>query len=345
MSATYLAATYLRAADARQPCTQRLNEDPKPLSPAAPARPLRHVVSFKCSDWSPAKAEELGAALNTLPASVKELGAFHHGPDMGLREPGYNMDYTMTADFADQASYLAFCHHPAYLKVVNEVIKPLLAPGEPVARMQFKMEHYSRARQTLMRADPALFDIRFGKAVREPGSPSRALPVESTHSPSSPSLHDRASPDPKPLSPAAPARPLRHVVSFKCSDWSPAKAEELGAALNTLPASVKELGAFHHGPDMGLREPGYNMDYTMTADFADQASYLAFCHHPAYLKVVNEVIKPLLAPGEPVARMQFKMEHYSRARQTLMRADPALFDIRFGKAVREPGSPESVILA
>ena len=169
MSATYLAATLVRSADAR------LNDDPKPLSPAAPARPLRHVVSFKCSDWSPTKAEELGAALNTLPASIKELGAFHHGPDMGLREPGYNMDYTMTADFADQASYLAFCHHPAYLTVVNEVIKPLLAPGEPVARMQFKMEHYANARQTLMRADPALFDIRFGKAVREPGSPESVI--------------------------------------------------------------------------------------------------------------------------------------------------------------------------
>ena len=151
--------------------------------------------------------------------------------------------------------------------------------------------------------------------------------------------------DPKPLSPAAPARPLRHVVSFRCAEWSAEKAEALGRALSMLPASIAELGAFHHGPDMGLRAAGYNMDYTITADFADQAAYQAFTRHPAYLKVVNEVIKPLLAPGEPVARAQFKIEHVSRARQSLMRADPPLYDIRFGKSAREPGSPESVMLA
>ena len=124
------------------------------------------------------------------------------------------------------------------------------------------------------------------------------------------------------------------------------KADALNAALSMLPASIAQLGAFHYGPDMGLRAPGYNMDYTITADFNDQAAYQAFCAHPAYLKVVNEVIKPLLAPGEPVARMQFMIEHISRARQTLMRADPPLFNVRFGKSARQaPGSPESVMLA
>jgi len=42
------------------------------------------------------------------------------------------------------------------------VIKPLLAPGEPIARMQFKIDHNSRARQSLLRADPPLFNVRFG---------------------------------------------------------------------------------------------------------------------------------------------------------------------------------------
>eukprot|EP00966_Prymnesium_polylepis_P200738 4651410-Prymnesium_polylepis.1 len=80
---------------------------------------------------------------------------------MGLRQPGHNADFAITADFADQASYLAFCRHPAYKSVVDEVIKPLLAPDEPVTRVQFKIDHISRARQTLMRADPPLFNIRF----------------------------------------------------------------------------------------------------------------------------------------------------------------------------------------
>jgi len=259
------------------------------------------------------------------------------------------MDYTITADFSDQAAYLAFCNHPAYVKVVNEVIKPLLAPGEPIARMQFKIEHTpwgAGARNTLMRADPPLYNMQFGKAQREetaPAPPSaRIASVMDEHSlstrfhslsePSSASASDPAPPEakPLPLSPYAPSRPLRHIVSFKCAEWSQEKADALGEALSTLSTTVALDHSFHFGPDMGLREAGYNMDYTITADFSDQAAYLAFCNHPAYVKVVSEVIKPLLAPGEPIARMQFKIDHNSRARQSLLRADPPLFNVRFG---------------
>ena len=154
---------------------------------------------------------------------------------------------------------------------------------------------------------------------------------------------DRTGVEPMPLSPCAPARPLRHVVAFKCAQLTPERENRLGYALSTLPALISELGAFHYGADMGLRSPGYNVDYAITADFADQASYLAFCRHPAYLKVVNEVIKPLLAPGEHIARIQFKIDLTSRSRQTLMHADPPLFNIRFGKSARpDPASPSSV---
>ena len=339
MSSSFLIAVNERALELDSPA-------PKPLSPAAPTRPLRHVIAFKCADWSPKTEAVLREVLDEL-ASIPALGAFHHGADMGLREPGSNMDYTITADFNDQAAYMAFSTHPAYLKVVREVIKPLLAPGAPVARIQFKMEHTSRARQSLMRADPALFNIRFGKAAREDALASPHEDDEVDTSPSPPPLYDGLTlPAPKPLSPVAPARPLRHVIAFKCADFSPATEAVLHEALSTLPSSIPALGAFHHGADMGLREPGSNMDYTITADFNDQAAYMAFSTHPAYLKVVREVIKPLLAPGAPVARIQFKMEHTSRARQSLMRADPALFNIRFGKAAREdtPASPQSVMV-
>ena len=142
---------------------------PKPLSPAAHARPLRHVVAFKCAEFSPAKAQALGEALSALPALIRELGDFHFGPDMGLAadRPGHNVDYCITADFADEAAYAAFCRAPAWVKVVNGVIKPMLAPGEPIARVQFKIEHQSRARQSLMQADPPLFNVRFGKSMRD----------------------------------------------------------------------------------------------------------------------------------------------------------------------------------
>ena len=155
-----------------------------------------------------------------------------------------------------------------------------------------------------------------------------------------------SSPDPKPLSPHAPSRPLRHVVAFKCAECSQAKVDVLGAALSALSTAIPELHTIHFGPDIGLREPGYNMDYTITADFSNQTDYLAFTNHPAYVEVVNELIKPLLAPGEPVARMQFKINHNARARQGLLRADPPLFNVRFGgkniDAAKEHASPSGV---
>ena len=166
MSQSFLAAVAVRAEDMAPEC--------RPLSPAAPSRPLRHLIAFKCR--TPETVKIIGEALATLPRLIAELGAFHFGSDMGIAVNGSNMDYAITADFADQAAYMAFSTHPAYLKVVNEVIKPLLAPGERVARMQFKIEHISRARQSLMRADPPLFNLRFGKTAREaPGSPASVM--------------------------------------------------------------------------------------------------------------------------------------------------------------------------
>ena len=338
--------------------------DPKPLSPYAPSRPLRHVVSFKCAECSQAKVDALGAALSTLSTAIPELHTIHFGPDMGLREPGYNMDYTITADFSNQMDYLAFTNHPAYVEVVNELIKPLLAPGELIARMQFKIEHTpwgAGARNTLMRADAPLFNVGFGikniEAAEGRATPSaRTSTVTDEYSlssrfheqPSAASPSDPASPErkPLPLSPYAPSRPLRHIVAFKCAEGSQAKVDALDAALSALSTTIALDHSFHFGPDMGLREPGYNMDYTITADFSDETAYQAFCNHPAYVKVVNEMIKPLLAPGEPVARMQFKINHNSRARQSLLRADPPLFNVRFGgkniDAAKEHSSPSGV---
>eukprot|EP00966_Prymnesium_polylepis_P113709 2628997-Prymnesium_polylepis.1 len=61
-----------------------------------------------------------------------------------------------------------------------------------------------------MRADPPLFNIRFGKTVREaPASPV----VKASSRPAGQFSSDDAV-APIPLSPAAPARPLRHVVAF-----------------------------------------------------------------------------------------------------------------------------------
>lgn len=184
MSDSYLAAVASRTASTHplNPMVGLRNDvQPKPLSPAAPSRPLRHIVTFNCADWSQAKADTLDNALGMLPMIIPQLSEFHYGPDMGMREPGYNMHYAITADFPHEEAYKAFCRHPAYAKVVNEVIKPMLAPGEHVARVQFKINHTTRSKQSLMQADPPLFNVRFGKSARAAAAdPREANPASPT---------------------------------------------------------------------------------------------------------------------------------------------------------------------
>ena len=133
-----------------------------------------------------------------------------------------------------------------------------------------------------------------------------------------------------------------------CTVYAPCapQAASLDLALSALPTKIAELGAFNFGPNMGLQPTLSCADYAITADFANEAGFRAFQAHPAYVHVVEHVIKPLLAPDEPIGRVQFKIGHSTRSRQTLMRADPPLFDVRFGKGQREaPSSPESVVQA
>ena len=113
MSQSFLAAARDRAAT----LAAIAELEPIPLSPSAPSRPLRHIVAFKCADFSAAKAKRLSDALSRLPTQIQELGDFHYGPDMGMREPGHNADYCITADFDNQEAYQAFCSHPAYYNV------------------------------------------------------------------------------------------------------------------------------------------------------------------------------------------------------------------------------------
>jgi hypothetical protein len=113
------------------------------------------------------KVQTLCRALGELQPLIREIDRYSFGPDLGLRED--NMDFCITADFRSAADYQAYAANPAYLKVVAEHIKPNLAPGEPVARCQFEMDISSNAKQSLMKADPPLFDTKFGAS-----NPTRA---------------------------------------------------------------------------------------------------------------------------------------------------------------------------
>ena len=87
---------------------------------------IRHVVLFR---WKEGTSEgEVASALDALaglPAAIPTVRAFAFGADAGLADG--NWDVAVTADFADEAGYVAYRDHPAHRAVVAEAIVPIVA--------------------------------------------------------------------------------------------------------------------------------------------------------------------------------------------------------------------------
>lgn len=87
---------------------------------------IRHVVLFR---WdaaaSPQAVAEVSPALSGLPDAIDAIKAYRFGPDAGLAEG--NWDYSVTADFADEAAYVAYRDHPAHQDVIEQTILPIVA--------------------------------------------------------------------------------------------------------------------------------------------------------------------------------------------------------------------------
>ncbi len=87
---------------------------------------IRHIVLFR---WKPeatdAAKERVAAELSALPGKIPQVRAYHLGSDAGL-VPG-NADFALTADFDDQAAYLAYRNHPEHQAVLQEAINPIVA--------------------------------------------------------------------------------------------------------------------------------------------------------------------------------------------------------------------------
>lgn len=87
---------------------------------------FRHVVLFRWNDMADDEGRRaLADALAGLPAQIPELLAYRFGPDAGLAED--NWDFSVVADFADQAAYEVYRDHPAHQAVISERIRPLVA--------------------------------------------------------------------------------------------------------------------------------------------------------------------------------------------------------------------------
>ena len=87
---------------------------------------IRHTVLFK---WAADATDEQKKAAATevakLPSIVPSIRAFASGPDAGFNQG--NFDFAVTADFDDEAGYLAYRDDPAHREIVQRYVTPIAA--------------------------------------------------------------------------------------------------------------------------------------------------------------------------------------------------------------------------
>ena len=87
---------------------------------------IRHAVLFT---WKPEATEDekqrVAIEVAKLPSMVPSVRAFASGPDAGLNQG--NFDFAVTADFDDQAGYLAYRDDPGHREIVTRYLMPILA--------------------------------------------------------------------------------------------------------------------------------------------------------------------------------------------------------------------------
>jgi hypothetical protein len=86
---------------------------------------IRHTVLFKWTEQATEEQQqEAHDQLAKLPALVPSVREFALGPDAGLNQG--NFDFAVTADFDDEAGYLAYRDNPAHRDIVTRWIQPIL---------------------------------------------------------------------------------------------------------------------------------------------------------------------------------------------------------------------------
>ncbi len=87
---------------------------------------IRHTVLFS---WKPEATEEekrqAATEVAKLPSTVPSVRAFVSGPDAGLNRG--NFDFAVSADFDDEAGYLAYRDDPGHRDMVQRYILPIAA--------------------------------------------------------------------------------------------------------------------------------------------------------------------------------------------------------------------------
>ena len=86
---------------------------------------FRHVVLITLnSEASDAQRQTLLDGLSGLPAAIPEIRSYVYGVDAGLAEG--NATVAVVADFDDVDGYRVYATHPAHVRVITELIRPIM---------------------------------------------------------------------------------------------------------------------------------------------------------------------------------------------------------------------------
>lgn len=92
---------------------------------------IRHVVLLS---WTPeasdAQKQQVSTELAALPGIVPGVRDYKFGPDARISEG--SGDFAIVADFDDVADYAVYRDHPHHLKVLAEVVRPIIAQRSAV---------------------------------------------------------------------------------------------------------------------------------------------------------------------------------------------------------------------
>lgn len=87
---------------------------------------VRHVVLMAWTEGATAaQRAAVAPALRELPALVPSLRSYWVGDDAGLADG--NWDLAVVADFYDEAGWREYLSHPAHVRVLDELVRPILA--------------------------------------------------------------------------------------------------------------------------------------------------------------------------------------------------------------------------
>lgn len=94
-------------------------------------RVLMHLATFS---WRDAVTNDDVLAviegLTSLPGQIPELLSYNFGPDLGLRDG--NADFAVAAVLDSPEALLTYLEHPAHVRVLAELIAPLVATRQAV---------------------------------------------------------------------------------------------------------------------------------------------------------------------------------------------------------------------